>query len=866
MKKRVYELGRPLSLRGFKPNNSELVAMLKYLGYPVKSHSSPLTEEQFSRALEELEGNLVRSPAGESSPHGEPDRQSTKPVWESAAPLPLPNSAATLGPPGLLQANPLDVPSAHQASSTSESGGRGSMTKASERLKVETSTLSALMDKVEAERTRSAPDAGADVHSQIRYREKRSHRGKELERLHEHAFAKVIVYRDVAGSALRTIRVTSADYSVGELSVFPPNAPLVRVLNALEPGETAEFNEKDLEVVELSYLERHRPVTGHEREFKSHRFWTLGAKPRDERVIGAGELTETFFWFPTATQQTLLHHAPVQELVVTGVAGSGKTSVALGYMAMQRFKAEDGTSSRFQPHTGLGIVRGESLVPYLKGLREGQLDLGRLPVHSLENLREDWVRSVFQHLRRWNPRRSTDSLVGSSAWFREVCLGLMDRLLNDRIRAFREAVVADLQTTELGRTLSIGERFSPRLKEVSDVWRAIAAALPERCRELQRQSNDVFEILGGLGAFGTGVWQRYREQVAADVRAETAEEMKSQSHQVLTAIDLPQEYAALVADDRWLGEALRRSGWSLAADEVIGLRNRLAQSQFSDSDLDLLLLCHSKVVRQFANLQMARKWPHYTHAFVDEFQDFTQVQLDLVRSIVDEPGMVVCVGDYAQRVSRSASGTKLATPTVHLSENKRQSNPLGLLSSSVRRNLLKDDREITPKRPADTDVFPFRLAGPGQNEGESLCQELVRLRKDSFFKLATVGVICPTLEMAQTLVARLSPALEVEGIVLRAPMKESEQVQFSAHDVHVSTAASFKGLEFDAVYILSMDSYDLSEEIHRNMLYVATSRARHILGLSWGKPLQPELADILRDTEVRAACNSTTLAFPPGPA
>ena len=42
-----------------------------------------------------------------------------------------------------------------------------------------------------------------------------------------------------------------------------------------------------------------------------------------------------------------------------------------------------------------------------------------------------------------------------------------------------------------------------------------------------------------------------------------------------------------------------------------------------------------------------------------------------------------------------------------------------------------------------------------------------------------------------------------------------------------------KGLEFDAVFVIDVDSYDLDSQTDRGALYVALSRARRRLGLSY---------------------------------
>src|SRR5512147_2240267 len=53
-KKRVHELGKQLKEAGIELSNQELVEKLHALGYDVKSHSSPLEEDQSQSAYERI--------------------------------------------------------------------------------------------------------------------------------------------------------------------------------------------------------------------------------------------------------------------------------------------------------------------------------------------------------------------------------------------------------------------------------------------------------------------------------------------------------------------------------------------------------------------------------------------------------------------------------------------------------------------------------------------------------------------------------------------------------------------------------------------------------------------------------------------
>ena len=98
-------------------------------------------------------------------------------------------------------------------------------------------------------------------------------------------------------------------------------------------------------------------------------------------------------------------------------------------------------------------------------------------------------------------------------------------------------------------------------------------------------------------------------------------------------------------------EAVTASGHldQLAATNptVRGLGHQLADKTraLSDADLDIALAVHSRLSRDYPAVRGSEKWSSYTHAFIDEFQDFTDVQIDVVRSRVDcKTGFLLMLG------------------------------------------------------------------------------------------------------------------------------------------------------------------------------------------------------------------------------
>ncbi len=66
-----------------------------------------------------------------------------------------------------------------------------------------------------------------------------------------------------------------------------------------------------------------------------------------------------------------------------------------------------------------------------------------------------------------------------------------------------------------------------------------------------------------------------------------------------------------------------------------------------------------------------------------------------------------------------------------------------------------------------------------------------------------------------------------------------------AYHVHFTTPLQSKGLEFDAVFIVDADAYDLREPTEQAALYVALSRACRRLGIALRERPSAPLSTVL---------------------
>lgn len=223
------------------------------------------------------------------------------------------------------------------------------------------------------------------------------------------------------------------------------------------------------------------------------------------------------------------------------------------------------------------------------------------------------------------------------------------------------------------------------------------------------------------------------------------------------------------------------------------------------------------------------------HLMVDESQDLSPMELSIVLSSVGSMDKVTLVGDIAQNVGHHGQwmsweklrehwklGDQLSR-FVSLSVSHRSSFPIMRLGDYV----LGEER-TTSGRPGKA---PLWLKCVDENQGVKEIIDWLTKAMERFPDSLT-AVVTPTREEARYAYSHLSTALG-------APVRLGDEGEFSFDEgVVVTWAEMIKGLEFENVLLWnpSREAYPRGNR-SRNMLYVAITRAEDNLAIvSWEPP------------------------------
>jgi len=222
-------------------------------------------------------------------------------------------------------------------------------------------------------------------------------------------------------------------------------------------------------------------------------------------------------------------------------------------------------------------------------------------------------------------------------------------------------------------------------------------------------------------------------------------------------------------------------------------------------------------------------YDHVKHLLVDEMQDYTPVQYAVLSRLF------LCrktiLGDVSQTVNpysaSSAETIERVFPQADVVKLYRSYRSTVEITAFAQR--------ITP----NPNIIPLERHGPepalarfsSKDEELEAIQQIITEFKTS--ENHSLGIICKTLRQAE----EAYQALEAPGVHLLT----DESTSFKEGAI-ITTAHLAKGLEFDAVVVPFASARNYRTEVDKSMLYVACTRAMHQLTLTYSGDLTAILA------------------------
>lgn len=473
-------------------------------------------------------------------------------------------------------------------------------------------------------------------------------------------------------------------------------------------------------------------------------------------------------------QNAVIRNETAHVLILQGVAGSGKTSIALHRVAFLLYRFKDTLSSDnvliLSPNKVFGDYIADVL-PELGEERIADIDFGRIA--------EKFLAKVIDY-----------------ETFSEQVVNLLNHVDHAAGERMHYKATPEFVTHLDGWIAACADEFRPNgivqkytrlsaewVADTFDTW----PILPIFAR-LDRVANTAIQVLKNEVTDRGGKWS------AADTAS-----VRRQVRAMFPYKDALAIYRA------FYHEPAHR-----------GMFTPLGRNKLEYADVFPLIYAMIQTDRQ-------ENYGHIRHLVVDEMQDYTPIQYAVLRNLF--PCKMTILGDSGQSVNPFSSSS---LSTIHsifpgadvleLHKSYRSTSEITEFAQNIRRNsdLVPIERHGLP---------PQVVACVDSNDQQSEILQLVHNHIHSDHR--SLGIICKSAAQAQS----LSQSLTESGVELT--VLDYESTAF-AGGIVVTSAHIAKGLEFDAVIVPDADDTNYANEMDKGMLYIACTRAMHELHLTHG--------------------------------
>jgi DNA helicase-2/ATP-dependent DNA helicase PcrA len=222
------------------------------------------------------------------------------------------------------------------------------------------------------------------------------------------------------------------------------------------------------------------------------------------------------------------------------------------------------------------------------------------------------------------------------------------------------------------------------------------------------------------------------------------------------------------------------------------------------------------------NLEGAKTYQKVKHLVVDEMQDYTPLQYSILARLF--PCNKTILGDSNQSVNPySSSNSDIISQVfqhadcMKMLKSYRSTVEIVEFAQKIRNN---PDLEVIERHGQKPQI---KYCETEENEISEISQIVAEFIKS---KNKSMGIICKTQLQADMLYQRIKKLYNQMHVL------NSQSASFS-NGIIISTAHMAKGLEFDHVIIPQCNAGNYNSETDKQMFYVACTRAMHQLNMTY---------------------------------
>lgn len=519
-------------------------------------------------------------------------------------------------------------------------------------------------------------------------------------------------------------------------------------------------------------------------------------------------------------QNEIIRKSPYHNMIVQGVAGSGKTTVAMHRISFILYNYQE----RFKPDDFYIVGSNRILLEYITGVLP-DLDVYGIRQMTMEELfvrllYEDWDDKKYRIRKNAEADRSSN-VKGTYGWFRD--LEEFCRRIERETIPFKTVYLNPKQFVEGlkdGKTgvfdETIGKSVNPK---------DLIPILPARDIENYVLQNPTVSVQNKINMLNDRLLSKIKDEFLGKGVKYTHEEQKA----------IIRAYRGRFGKNVWKYSIFDMYHDFLMEQIEKGYLTEIPHREFDVYDLAALAYLYKRI-KETEVISEAH------HVVIDEAQDFGMMAYAVLKYCIKDCTYTI-MGDVSQNIHfgyglndwEELRGLMLSGERAHFGILKKSYRNTVEISEFAMNILHHGQFEAYPAEPIirhGKDVAVKRC-----DDREDLIKTTAKVCKGWLSKgLDTVAVICRNEKDARKAAKELSAYIKVAESDLEKTVYKN--------GVMILPVAYTKGLEFDAVLIFDPDRTDYpTDNGHAKLLYVAATRALHELCVLHERDLTGLIAD-----------------------
>ena len=515
-------------------------------------------------------------------------------------------------------------------------------------------------------------------------------------------------------------------------------------------------------------------------------------------------------------------------LIVQGVAGSGKTSIAMHRIAFLLYeRMTEGLTSENIMIVSPNNIFGEYVSTVLPELGEDNVKYSTM---------EDFFDTYFKGRVKLRSRMSQIEYTLTNRNRRAIRSGIkfkgsMDfvKMLDKLIEIYENEIIVFKDVYYAGTIIAKGSELKKSFLDnkinmaVGRRLDRIANTLEKKLRELERQkSKDLYKELKKSGSYDIDevVQEKingYREATLNTIRS-------------FTRVNIFNLYQRLFKDEDLFARVSKGSNLDKGVSSIRSFTAKsLRPEVISYEDGMAMLYLRLKIMNE-------KNYGQIKQVLIDEAQDYYPLQYKIFAEIFKGAQFTI-LGDIGQTIEKNETEdlydevVNCISPKKYLklSLNKsyRSSYEISKFTSKLR------DTKVVSEAFERHDEVPIIAEHENENQELEWISSKVNEYQEQGFE--TIAIICKTQREVNHVYNKLSRKLPIHQVSLQDEGYEK--------GIHIMPVYMAKGLEYDAVIVYEASEQNYYEKEDKQLLYIACTRALHRLSLSYTNKLSKFLSE-----------------------